>query len=111
MNEDFVMEGDRSYLAKAFFTLLENAVFYNKEEGNLSICIEKNRCVIENTADPISEEDLPHVCEMFFRGDKSRNTEGNHRGLGLYLSKRIFDMHDVKMKVENADQGVRVTIY
>lgn len=110
MNEDFVVEGDRLYLSKAFFNLLENAVSYNKEKGNLLIYIEKNRCMIENTADLISEEDLPHLCEMFFRGDKSRNTVGNHRGLGLYLSKRIFDMHDIKLKIENTDQGVRVIV-
>ena len=110
MNEDFVIEGDRLYLAKAFFNLLENAVSYNKEKGTISISIEKNRCLIENTADLISEEDLPHLCEMFFRGDKSRNTEGNHRGLGLYLSKRIFDMHDIQLAIENTEVGVRVIV-
>ena len=84
---------------------------YNKIDGRILIHTESDQCIIENTADPISEEDLPHVCDMFFTGNKSRNKEQNHKGLGLYLVKRIFEMHKIELKVENGDAGVRTVFY
>ena len=106
--EDYIINGDRSTLEKAIFNLLENAVSHNKPDGRISIHIEKNSCSIENTSNPIPEENLPHLCDMFFTGDKSRHSD--HKGLGLYLAKRIFDMHGMGLDIENTDVGVKVTI-
>lgn len=108
--EDFMLTGDRIYLEKAFFNILENAVSYNKTNGEIRIHVKKDSCTIENTADGIREEDLPHVCDMFFTSNKSRKSDLNHKGLGLYLAKRIFEMHKLNMKIENTQLGVKVTI-
>jgi signal transduction histidine kinase len=108
--DDFIIKGDKSYLEKAMFNLLENAVSHNKPNGKISISLEKDKCMIENTADAIEEENLPHICELFFTGDKSRNSDENHKGLGLYLAKKIFDLHGIELKIENMDIGVKVTI-
>ena len=109
--EDFIIEGDKSYIEKAVFNLLENAVTYNRMDGKILIHLEKDNCIIENTGDSVPEEDLPHVCDMFFTGNKSRNSEGKHKGLGLYLAKRIFDMYEITLKIENSDVGVRVMLH
>ena len=108
--EDFTIIGDRVYLEKAVFNLLENAVSYNKPDGRISIRIEKDTCLIENTADPIPEEDLPHVFDIFFTSNKSRKSDVNHKGLGLYLAKRILDMHGLRLTISNSDIGVQVTL-
>lgn len=108
--DDFTVIGDRAYLEKAIFNLLENAVSYNRPDGRISIRIEKDSCMIENTADPIPEEDLPHLCDMFFTSNKSRKSAVNHKGLGLYLAKRILDMHGLKLIIANSDIGVQVTL-
>ena len=34
----------------------------------------------------------------------------NHKGLGLYLAKRIFEMHKLNMKIENSELGVKITV-
>lgn len=109
-DEDFVITGDKSYVEKAVFNILENAVAYNREDGKISIHYEKDNCMIENTGNQIPDEDLPHVCDMFFTGNKSRSSDGKHKGLGLYLAKRIFDMHGVKLEVSNTDIGVSVKL-
>lgn len=109
--EDFIITGDKSYIEKAVFNLLENAVTYNRMDGKILIHLEKDNCIIENTGDSIPEEDLPHVCDMFFTGNKSRNSEGKHKGLGLYLAKRILDMYEITLKIENSDVGVRVLLH
>jgi len=109
--EDFIVKGDKSYLEKAMFNLLENAAAYNLPDGSISISLYKDRCVIENTADRLPEEELSQLCELFFTGDKSRNPDDNHKGFGLYLVKKIFDLHGMEWKIENSDIGVKVTIY
>lgn len=78
--------------------------------GEIRIHIKKDSCTIENTADAIKKEDLPHVCDMFFTSNKSRKSDINHKGLGLYLAKRIFEMHKLDMKIENSELGVMVTV-
>ena len=108
--EDFMLTGERIYLEKAFFNILENAVSYNKTNGKIRIHVKKDSCTIENTADAIREEDLPHVCDMFFTSNKSRKSDINHKGLGLYLAKRIFEMHKLSLKIENTQLGVKVTV-
>ena len=110
-DEDFILSGDKSFIEKAIFNLLENAVSHNRTDGKVLIHIEKDSCTIENTANPIPEEDLPHVFDMFFTSNESRNKDENHKGLGLHLVKRIFDLHGLNINIENTDIGVKVTIH
>lgn len=108
--EDFVIEGDKRFIEKAFVCILDNAVSHNREEGTILIHMEKDRCVIENTGERIPEEDLPRVCELFFTGEKSRDRGEKHLGAGLYLAERIFRMHGLKLKIENTESGVRAVV-
>jgi len=107
--EDYILNGESTSIEKALFNLLENAVSHNRMDGKISIHIDHTGCRIENTAEPIPEEDLPHLCEMFYTGDKSRHLGSQHKGLGLYLVKRIFDIHNISFRFENTDIGVKVT--
>ena len=106
--DDFIVHGEKSYLEKAIFNLLENAISHNWEDGKIALWIDKDCCRIENTAEPILKEDMEHLYDMFFTGNKSRNGEKKHNGLGLYLAKRIFDRYGVGLEVKNTDIGVKV---
>ena len=108
--EDFLIDGDRRFVEKAFAGLLSNAVDHNRQEGKVRIDIDRDRCMIANTGERIPEEDLPRVCELFFTGNKSRGGEEKHLGIGLYLADRIFRTHGLGMKVENTADGVQVTV-
>ena len=101
--EDLVISGDKRFLEKAFGNLIANAV-------EISIDIEKNRCVIENTGEKISPVDLPRICELFYTGDKSRAGQEKHLGVGLYLADRIFRAYRMKLKIDNTEGGVQVTV-
>lgn len=108
--EDFVISGDKIFIEKALFNLIENAISHNYSDGRVDIRIEKDICIIENTAERIPEEDLPYLCDLFFTSNKSRTADVHHKGLGLYLTKRIFDIHNLNMKIENTEVGVRVSV-
>jgi signal transduction histidine kinase len=107
---DFVVIGDLQYLKKAVWNIISNAVEYNQIGGRIEIVFEENLCKIRNTGKQISEEDLEHVFDMFYTGNKSRSSEEKHLGLGLYLAKKIFDLHGLRVSIENMKDGVEVTI-
>lgn len=108
--DDWMLSADRKLLEQAFFAILSNAVSYNREEGRIRIVLKKGICTIENTGDNIPPEHLPHVCEMFYTVNQSRGAREKHLGMGLYLARQIFAMHGAELKVENTEEGVRVTV-
>lgn len=109
-NGKFDFNGDPYYIEKAVWNLLANAIVYNRQDGLIKIKIDTKKWSIENSGDLIPEKDLPHICEMFYTGDKSRNSKIKHTGLGLYLANKIFRMHGLALKVENGKDGVIVTV-
>lgn len=110
VNGEFVALGDRTYLAGAVWNLLSNAVDYNVDGGRIVIRVEMDRCVVENTGKPLGEDQLAHVFDMFYTGDKSRSKKNGHMGMGLFLAKKVFGLHGLDLTIENMEGGVRVIV-
>ena len=51
------------------------------------------------------------IFDMFYTGDESRHERSKHMGLGLYLAKKICDVHGLKLEVCNTDVGVKAEVY
>ncbi|WP_456402561.1 sensor histidine kinase [Persephonella sp.] len=81
-----------------FSNLLENAVKYNYEGGEIVINIKNKQVCIKNTGKIIDKENLKKIFERFYREEKSRTTEGS--GLGLSIVKEILDYYKFKIKVK-----------
>lgn len=101
--EDFDFKADPLLLMRCVSNLLQNAFQYTAEGGEVSLCVEKtceNRVKISvmNTG-AISEEDIPHVFDRLYRGDRSRSTAGS--GLGLSIAQAIANLHGGKIEVRN----------
>lgn len=107
---DFQVDGDREYLEKAVWNLLANAVDHNVPDGRIRVSFATDKCSIENTGKTLDEEQLNHAFDLFYTGDKSRGKEKKHMGLGLFLAKKIFTLHDMSLALENTDDGVRAVI-
>lgn len=112
---NMVVEGDHALLKKVFKNIIENGIKYGKE---VDIKLYKNVREdivfrVFNTGNPIPEEDLQNdrIFNAFYRGEKSRNRETGGSGLGLYIVKRILDIHRYSFKLENVAGGVAFTIY
>lgn len=108
--DDFLVQGDRDYLAKAVWNLLANAVDYNRESGKIFIQVDKEQCVIENSGEAMGEEALLHAFDLFYTSDKSRTGKDGHMGMGLYLAKKILELHHLKLVLSNVEGGVRVVV-
>lgn len=108
--EDFAVNGDREYLACAVWNLLSNSVDYNVPGGRIMIRTGRGYCAVENTGGPMSQEDLDHAFDMFYMGDKSRNKDHGHMGMGLFLAKKILELHSLSLTLENTSDGVGARI-
>lgn len=107
---DFQLEGDKDYLARAIWNVLSNAIDYNVPEGTVSITIDRDLCAIENSGAHLEEEQLAHAFDLFYTGNKSRGGKDRHMGMGLFLAKKILELHGLAILLENTKDGVRVSI-
>ncbi len=66
--------------------------------------------IVSDTGEGIREEDLPHVFESFYRGEKSRSRATGGAGLGLAISRGIVQAHGGEIKVQSEPgQGSQFT--
>lgn len=99
------VNADKEKIFEAFNNLLVNSLKYGKQGGITSITLtDDGRKVYVTVADNgigISEEDLPHIFERFFRADKSRSRERGGSGLGLAIVKHVIEAHGETIKVKS----------
>ncbi len=95
--------------------LVANAVNYNKENGVINIKIseteENMTLTVEDSGIGIAKESIPHLCERFYRVDKSRSKKTGGTGLGLAIVKHICALYSASLSIESElDLGTRVTV-
>jgi heavy metal sensor kinase len=109
------VNGDKVKLRQLFINILENAVRYTPEKGNISISLvqQDNNAVatIADTGIGIPAEHLPHIFERFYRVDKARARADGGVGLGLAIAKIIVTSHGGKIEVASeVGKGTTFTI-
>ena len=103
-NGEAAVRGDGDALRRMAQNLIENALAYTPSGGevHVSVSVSKGKCrlCVADTGVGIAPEDLPHVFDRFFRGDKSRaNTGGS--GLGLSIVQSIVQAHGGQVEAES----------
>ncbi|MCM8746493.1 HAMP domain-containing histidine kinase [Thermomicrobium sp. CFH 73360] len=96
VERDAVVRADRDLLRQVLLILLDNALKYTPENGDVEVTtvIEGKRAgiTVRDTGVGIDPAILPHIFERFFRGDTARSGEGT--GLGLAIAKSLVEaMH------------------
>ena len=96
---------DAQKVERVLSNLISNAIRHTPANGSIHVSVAPNKKQVEikvcDTGSGISEEDLPHIFERFYRGDKSRNRSTGGSGLGLAISKRIVQAHDGQINAES----------
>lgn len=109
------VEGDRSRLKQVIVNLIDNAIKYTPQGGNVTVRVSEkgNSAILEvtDTGAGIPAEALPHIFERFYRADKARSRESGGAGLGLAIVKVICAAHDAEIRVSSEEgQGARFTV-
>lgn len=99
------VEADREKIKQVITNLLSNAVKYNRPNGLVNVTVQKNSSIsvtvkFKDTGIGMSQEDLSHLFERFFRGSAAMKTaEGT--GLGLSICKQIIEAHGGTISAES----------
>jgi len=101
------VEGDPSRLQQVVVNLLDNAIKYTPEGGEVRVSVraeaEKAVLTITDTGIGISEEAQTQIFERFYRTDKARSRQLGGTGLGLSIVKSIGAAHGGQVTVESAE--------
>lgn len=85
---------DSNRLKQVFINLLDNSFKFTESEGSIIFTTtkfnDKIKFVVEDNGCGISEEDLPHVKQKFFKGKNSKS----QNGIGLSICDEIIKLHD-----------------
>jgi two-component system sensor histidine kinase CpxA len=111
ISSTFLISGDEEALRTALTNILDNAVKFTPEKGQITVKAfsEKDGMVmsITNTSGPLSGEDLVRIFEPFYRVDRSQS-KGS--GLGLAITKRIIERHGGSINARNSVEGLEIRI-
>jgi len=104
---------DARQIGRVLVNLVDNALRHTPAGGRVAVAACRMdgavRVEVEDSGEGIAAEDLPHVFERFYRGDKSRSREGGGAGLGLAISKGIVEAHGGRIWAESLQpHGTRV---
>jgi len=109
---ELIALADEDKLMQVLTNLLDNAIKYADEGGLVTMsCGSKGKKAyvsIFNEGPLIPEEDIKHIWDRFYKGDKSR-TQKVSTGLGLSIVKKIISLHDEEIWIENKSNGVMFT--
>ncbi|MDE7327132.1 MAG: HAMP domain-containing histidine kinase [Lachnospiraceae bacterium] len=109
--EEVFLQGNPALFGKALHNIVGNAIRHSPEESKVFICLTGECLTVKNTGILLPEEEMGKLFAPFYRVEKSRNSSTGGSGLGLYLVKRIFELHGVDFSLKNGEGGVVFTVY
>lgn len=100
---------DPDRLNQILYNLITNAIRYTHPGTSILLKTEpagdRVRLTIADEGPGIAPEDLPHVFEQFYRGDKSRNRASGGSGIGLSLAKSFVEAQGGTITARNRKEG------
>lgn len=103
--DDIFIKTHESLFTDLITNIYENAIKYNKVNGQITIKYKKDKrfikLIIEDKGIGIKKEDLPRIFERFYVADKQRTRNLKSTGLGLSIVKHICDYLNYNIKVES----------
>lgn len=105
-----IVRANTPSIRELFVILIDNALRYSPDDSTIHIKLREEASsisiTISNSGPGILAEDLPHIFDRFYRGEKSRASSGGGYGLGLSLAKNIVQLHDGKIAISSTPNKI-----
>jgi two-component system phosphate regulon sensor histidine kinase PhoR len=106
---------DKDKMVASLVNLLGNAVKYTPEQGTVRLIVEQDDAQmhfhVEDTGIGIAADELPRICEKFFRSNDARVQAITGSGLGLAFSQEVARLHGGRVSVKSEiNKGSRFSL-
>ncbi len=113
--EAATVHGARDSLVDLVTNLVSNAIRYTPTGGSVTVEARDGddgaRLIVADTGIGISEDELPHIFEEFYRGKEAKKTYAHGTGLGMAIIQRVVEMHGGRIDVASTvGQGTRFAV-
>jgi two-component system phosphate regulon sensor histidine kinase PhoR len=96
---------DEARVRQVISNLLHNAIKFTDAGGKITVTTKASgdwlTVAIADSGIGIAREDLPHVFERFYKGDRARS--GGGTGMGLAIAKHVVEAHGGTIQVESEE--------
>ncbi|MGG1658328.1 sensor histidine kinase [Brevibacillus sp. NRS-1366] len=105
---------DKQLLNQVWINLISNSIKFTHPSGVISIGIQVDTQIavtIQDNGIGISEDELQHIFDRFYKGDKSRNREATGSGLGLSIVRKIVQVAGGTIQFQSKEkEGTTITV-
>jgi two-component system sensor histidine kinase MprB len=101
--EPCVVSGERARLDRAVANLLDNAAKWSPPAGTVEVRLRDGELTVRDHGPGITDADLPHVFDRFYRAATARGRAGS--GLGLAIVRHVAERHGGTVRAEAAPGG------
>jgi two-component system, OmpR family, sensor histidine kinase MprB len=101
--EPWWVTGESPALERAITNLLDNAAKWSPPLGRVEVRLADGELMVADQGKGISDEDLPHVFDRFYRSPESRTMPGS--GLGLSIVRQVAERHGGSVRVGRSPLG------
>lgn len=107
--------GDENAIRQLISILLDNAVKYSGENGEIRLSAEKKgrniNITVFNTADYMKKENTEYLFDRFYRTDASRNSQTGGYGIGLSIAKAVTQAHNGRITASTeGEKSLQITV-
>lgn len=92
--------GDYGRIRQMIMIIIDNAVKFSPEHSVVTVSLKDRVVSIHDQGIGISQDDLPHIFERFYKSKSEQNKNGT--GLGLAIAKQIADRHNIQISVTSS---------
>ena len=109
---DVMLDGNEDMLKQMWFNLLDNAVKFARDGGELCVSAVKTggkvKVRVEDEGEQIAPENLDKIFNKFYQQDAWHSREGN--GIGLSVAKKVAELHGGGIKAESGEGRTAFTV-
>ena len=113
VEENIIYSAEEEHINQLISILLDNAVKYSIEKGDICISLEKNpkgfNLKVSNPCEKV-EKDLNVLFDRFYRGDEARTQKNGGYGIGLSLARAIVENYNGTIRAEYENGIITFTV-